>query len=83
MRHIAIAILLAAGSCGTVTPTPTPSADCSTACARGRALGCPWSEPTAVGATCEAVCTASQPVVPWSVECITAAPTCAVAEACQ
>jgi hypothetical protein len=83
MNRILLAVLLAVGACGTVPPTPPTGADCSSACARGRELGCTWSAPTAGGAACEEVCQANSLVVPWSVDCITSAQTCVAADACQ
>ena len=88
---LTLALLTAFGACGPmpnpVPPTPVPAPDaaaasCATACAQGTALGCPWSKPTLLKATCEEVCANAAAVVPWPVGCISTAATCQAADSC-
>ncbi len=65
---------------------PTPSvADCSTACAHLRALGCPDGQPTPAGTSCEAVCedTVASGLVRLDVACLAQVPTCAAELRCS
>lgn len=69
------------------TPPPVPTveiASCESACARLRALGCPAGQDTPKGAPCERVCENiyASGIWSWDVDCISAATSCAGADAC-
>ena len=84
MKTITIFLtLVLAGGCAHTNPTPPaptndagPSGNCSTACANGARLGCPWASPTPAGATCQVVCANAAQTVPWNVAALTTAATC-------
>lgn len=64
-------------------PTGTPS-DCQAACDNLRKLHCPAGEPTAKGASCEAVCinTESSGYASMNPRCEAKASSCDAADAC-
>jgi hypothetical protein len=74
---------LAWQSCAHTSPIPPQTSDagpsgnsCSTACARGAALGCLYATPTPAGAPCETVCANAAATVPWDVAGLSAAAAC-------
>lgn len=87
-------LLLAASSCSSTLPvvvnhngpipTGTPS-DCQDACDNLRKLHCPAGDPTAKGASCEAVCinTESSGYASMNPRCEAKATSCDAADACS
>lgn len=59
---------------------PPGAATCADVCHHGVELGCVWSDPTALGTACTTIC--EQAAIPWRLDCIVVAGTCAAAEAC-
>lgn len=66
-------------------PDAAPSDDCEAACREWRRLGCPEGNPTAGGATCEAVCrntSAAGIDSSKQLSCASKATSCAALRAC-
>lgn len=81
-------------ACAAEPPTKRPVEEsdaargpsCSSACERLRALGCMVGQRTPHGASCETVCTrvqADNAGAGFPIACLTAAKTCAIADACR
>lgn len=89
--RLLLAITLLLASCATlppappVPPLPPTGASCSTACDRGRALGCEWARATPNGVECEAVCESFEAsgTLSYGIECVTNATGKTNAEACE
>jgi hypothetical protein len=57
---------------------------CADACAQGRALKCPFAEPSPGGASCEARCNETQKgIAPYNLACRASAPSCPAMDACE
>lgn len=85
MRRLCLPLLTAfLSTCATLTPTPTSTATCADVCFNMQSLNCPGAQPTAAGASCEAVCTNFQKgPAPWDLLCRSAAKSCAVMNGCE
>jgi hypothetical protein len=59
-------------------PTLPVSQACVDFCQHGTDLGCPWAQPTPMGATCGQVCANNQEaaIAPWDLACRTKASDC-------
>lgn len=77
-------LMLTSSGCNPVPDPPPPGATtCADVCHHGAELDCAWAKATPEGTTCTEVCEHARGGIPWRLECVVLAETCADAAACS